>query len=103
MYCNWLLAPDADLYAFYLHKTKHPPLICGGCFVSLEEDSNLVAQLSAFVLRYEPGVTAGFGLTKMAGFGLTKMAGFAGLTGFVGTVALAAALAASKAALAAAF
>jgi hypothetical protein len=78
-----------------LSKTKHPPIIHGGCFVSLEEDSNLVAQLSAFVLRYEPGVTAGFGFTKMAGF--------AGLTGFVGTVALAAALAASKAALAAAF
>jgi hypothetical protein len=55
----------------------------------------LVAQLSAFVLRYELGVAAGFGLTKMAGF--------AGLTGFVGTVAFAAARAASKAALAAAF
>jgi hypothetical protein len=47
------------------------------------------------VLRYEPGVTAGFALTKMAGF--------AGLTGFAGTVAFAAVRAASKAALAAAF
>ncbi len=37
-----------------------------------------MAQLSAFVLRYEPGVTAGFALTKMAGF-----------TGLTGTVALA--------------
>jgi hypothetical protein len=47
----------------------------------------LVARLSAFVLRYEPGVTAGFGFTKMAGF--------VGLTGFVGTVAFAAVRAAS--------
>jgi hypothetical protein len=54
-----------------------------------------LAQLSAFVLRYEPGVTAGFALTKMAGF--------TGLTGLAGTVALAVALAASKAAFAAAF
>jgi hypothetical protein len=54
-----------------------------------------LAQLRAIVLRYEPGVTAGFALTKIAGF--------TGLTGLVGTVALAAALAASKAAFAAAF
>jgi hypothetical protein len=54
-----------------------------------------LAQLRAFVLRYEPGVTAGFALTKMAGF--------TGLTGLAGTAALAAALAASKAAFAAAF
>jgi hypothetical protein len=54
-----------------------------------------LAQLRAFVLRYEPGVTAGFALTNMVGF--------TGLTGFAGTVALAAALAASKAAFAAAF
>jgi hypothetical protein len=46
-------------------------------------------------IAYEPGVTGGFALTKMAGF-----AGFAGLEG---TVALAAVRAASKAALAAAF
>ena len=54
-----------------------------------------MAQLRAFVLGYEPGVTAGFALTKMAGF--------TGLTGLAGTVALAAVLAASKAAFAAAF
>jgi hypothetical protein len=54
-----------------------------------------LAQLRAFVLRYEPGVTAGFVLTKMAGF--------TGLAGLAGTVALAAALAASNAAFAAAF
>jgi hypothetical protein len=40
------------------------------------------------MLRYEPGVTAGFALTKMAGF--------THLTGFAGTVALAAVWAASK-------
>ena len=54
-----------------------------------------MAKLRAIVLRYELGVTAGFGLTKMAGFD--------GLTGLVGTVAFAAARAAWKAALAAAF
>jgi hypothetical protein len=54
-----------------------------------------LAQLRAFVLRYEPEITVGFALTKMAGF--------TGLTGLAGTVALAAALAASKAAFAAAF
>jgi hypothetical protein len=35
--------------------------------------------LSASVLRYEPGVTAGFAFTKMTGF--------TGLTGLAGTVA----------------
>jgi hypothetical protein len=54
-----------------------------------------LAQLRAYVLLYEPVITAGFALTKMAGF--------TGLTGLAGTVALAAALAASKAAFAAAF
>jgi hypothetical protein len=41
-----------------------------------------LAQLRAFVLRYEPGVTAGFALTKMAGFTC--------LTDLADTVALAA-------------
>jgi hypothetical protein len=66
-------------------KNKTPADHLGGCFVYLEEE----------VKSYEPGVTAGFALTKMAGF--------TGLTGLAGTVALAAALAASKAAFAAAF
>ncbi len=40
------------------------------------------------MLRYEPGVTAGFALTKMAGF--------TGLTGLAGSVVLAAVRAALK-------
>jgi hypothetical protein len=66
-----------------------------GVLSCLEEDSNLVGAVKRFCVRYEPGVTAGFALIKMAGF--------TGFTGLVGTVALAAALAASKAAFAAAF
>jgi hypothetical protein len=50
-----------------------------------------VAQLSASVLCYEPGVTAGFALTKGAGF--------TGLTDLAGTVALAAVRTASKVAI----
>ena len=64
-------------------QNKTPADHLGGCFVYLEEE----------LTSYEPGVTAGFAVTKIAGF--------TGLVGLAGTVALAAVRAASKAALAA--